>query len=352
MRKCLNCSKDISHLHHSKKYCSEECRYNHWVLKENEKNIDKKWPICKICGLKRKSLHNHIKKVHDITVSEYYKKFDCGSSEVYAQETLERMSENVKGEKNPAYGHNGKFSPVSKNFIKYNNMSDEEKKQQIGKVKKTIRNVKENEPWRKGNNNIGYFIHKGYSEEEARVLLKERQTTFSLEKCIQKHGEEKGTEIWQARQEKWQCTLNSKPIEERERINKAKTFKRGFSQISQKLFWDLYGEVKQDFLDIRFAQLHKGKNDDSGKNHEHVIFFDDNSCALADFFVSDSNKIIEFDGDYWHGEERGNQQRDKERDDKLIEAGYQVLHIKERDYKTDPSIVIKECKEFLYDRTT
>jgi very-short-patch-repair endonuclease len=335
MGKCLNCSKDISHLHHSKKYCSEGCRYNHWVLKENEKNIDKKWPICKICGLKRKSLHNHIKKVHDITVSEYYEKFDCSSSEVYAQETLKRMSENVKGEKNPAYGHNGKFSPVSKNFIKYNNMSDEEKEQQIGKVKKTIRNVKENEPWRKGNNNIGYFIHKGYSEEEAKVLLKDRQTTFSLEKCIQKHGEKKGTEVWKARQEKW---LNSYK-------------KQNYSKVSQNLFWCLYDIIKHDFKGIYFAQLKNNEVDESGRNYEHRIDIG-SSFIKADFFVSDNNKIIEFDGDYWHGEERGNQQRDKERDDKLIEAGYQVLHIKERDYNTDPSTVIKECKDFIYDRTT
>jgi hypothetical protein len=309
-------------------------------------------PKCKICGKQGKSLQNHIKRIHNMSVKEYYDKFSCNKDDVFSKSTLKKFSDSNKGEKNPAYNHNGRYSPFSKNFIKYDNLTDEEKEIAIQSYKNKVMNTKKNEPWRKGNNNIEYFIHKGYSEEEARVLLKERQTTFSLEKCIQKHGKKKGTEIWQARQEKWQCTLNSKPIEERERINKAKTFKRGFSQISQKLFWDLYGEVKQDFLDIRFAQLHKGKNDDSGKNHEHVIFFDDNSCALADFFVSDSNKIIEFDGDYWHGEERGNQQRDKERDDKLIEAGYQVLHIKERDYKTDPSIVIKECKEFLYDRTT
>jgi very-short-patch-repair endonuclease len=335
MRKCLNCSKDISHLHHSKKYCSEECIYKHWVLKENEKNIDKEWPICKICGLKRKSLHNHIKKVHNITVSEYYKKFNCNSSEVYAQETLRKMSDNVKGGKNPGFNHCGKFSPVSKNFIKYSKLSDKEKEQQIKEVKNTIRNVKENEPWRKGNNNIEYFLHKGYSEEEAKVLLKDRQTTFSLKKCIQKHGEEKGRKVWKDRQEKWLSSYK----------------KQNYSQISQDLFWKLYGSIKKDFNKIYFAQLHNSIKDESGKNYEKRIDIGD-SFIKADFLVSDNNKIIEFDGDYWHGRKRGNQQRDKERDDKLIEAGYEVLHIKERDYKKEPLKIIEECKEFLYDRPT
>jgi hypothetical protein len=309
-------------------------------------------PKCKICGKQGKSLQNHIKKIHNMSVNEYYNKFNCTKNDVFSKSTLKKFSDSNKGEKNPAYNHKGRYSPFSKNFIKYDNLTDEEKEILIQTCKNKVKNTKKKEPWRKGNNNIEYFLHKGYSEEEAKKLLKERQTTFNLEKCIEKHGEEKGRKVWKDRQEKWQNTLNSKPIKERERINKAKTFKRGFSNISQELFWDLYDEVKQDFHNICFAQLHNGKKDESGKNHENVIFFDDNTCALPDFLVSDNNKIIEFDGDYWHGRKRGNQQRDKERDDKLIEAGYEVLHIKERDYKKEPHKIIEECKEFLYDRPT
>ena len=40
---------------------------------------------------------------------------------------------------------------------------------------------------------LDYWIEKkGYNEEEAKIKLSERQSTFSLEKCISKYGEEEG----------------------------------------------------------------------------------------------------------------------------------------------------------------
>ena len=43
---------------------------------------------------------------------------------------------------------------------------------------------------------IEYYLKKGLNEEEAKLALKERQTTFSLEKCIKKYGFEEGTKKW------------------------------------------------------------------------------------------------------------------------------------------------------------
>ncbi len=60
-----------------------------------------------------------------------------------------------------------------------------------------------------------YWISNGYTEDEAILKVSEIQTTFSLEKCIDNHGVEKGTEIWQNRQDKWQKTLNDKSEEEK-----------------------------------------------------------------------------------------------------------------------------------------
>lgn len=67
-----------------------------------------------------------------------------------------------------------------------------------------------------------FYIKKGYSEQEAQHKVKEQQTTFSLDICVQKHGEKLGYEIWKDRQERWQNTLNTKPQEEIDRINKSK----------------------------------------------------------------------------------------------------------------------------------
>jgi len=61
-----------------------------------------------------------------------------------------------------------------------------------------------------------------------------------------------------------------------------------------------------------------------------------------------NNKIIEFDGDYWHGEARGNKKRDKIRDEKIKEAGYKILHIREKDYNNNPKTTIECCLNFIY----
>lgn len=88
--------------------------------------------------------------------------------------------------------------------------------EEIGQQKfKTISNCK--------TTSIEYYLNKGLSQEEAEIALSERQSTFSLDKCIQKYGEEEGKRIWKERQDKWQERLNSKTIEELERINSLKS---------------------------------------------------------------------------------------------------------------------------------
>ena len=70
---------------------------------------------------------------------------------------------------------------------------------------------------------IQYFIDMGHDNETAAKLLKERQTTFSLEKCIERYGEESGIKRWRERQQKWQDTINSKSDEELADINRRKS---------------------------------------------------------------------------------------------------------------------------------
>ncbi len=76
-------------------------------------------------------------------------------------------------------------------------------------------------PWEK-KIRIEYYLARGYSLEDAKNALKERQATFTLKKCTEKYGEEDGAKIWQKRQDKWQNTLNSKSPEEICKINKSK----------------------------------------------------------------------------------------------------------------------------------
>lgn len=55
---------------------------------------------------------------------------------------------------------------------------------------------------------IEYWLKKTDGNiEEANKLLSKRQSTFSKEICIEKHGERQGEEIWKARQNKWISSL-------------------------------------------------------------------------------------------------------------------------------------------------
>jgi hypothetical protein len=60
---------------------------------------------------------------------------------------------------------------------------------------------------------IGYWIKKGYTQEEALLKRSSFQSTFSLNKCIEKLGKQQGTKIWETRQDKWQKSIkNTKNI--------------------------------------------------------------------------------------------------------------------------------------------
>lgn len=60
----------------------------------------------------------------------------------------------------------------------------------------------------KRNNNKKYWINLGFSEEESIKMVSERQSTFSLQKCLDKYGDIEGHKIWQDRQKRWQKSLS------------------------------------------------------------------------------------------------------------------------------------------------
>jgi hypothetical protein len=72
---------------------------------------------------------------------------------------------------------------------------------------------------------IDYWKNKGLTENEAIEKLNnlyKNRPSFSKDFCIKKYGEALGIEIWKNRQILWQQSLNKKPIEELQRINKLK----------------------------------------------------------------------------------------------------------------------------------
>ena len=187
---------------------------------------------------------------------------------------------------------------------------------------------------------IEYWIAKGYTEEEAREKLIERQRTFTLDKCISKYGEIKGRQVFEERQEKWQKKF------------KESLMSNGDGRSPQSLFAsELIGEI--------CLQL----NIDIPKREKYITDVDTGRHYAFDFTYK--NKMIEFNGDYWHAnpsiynENYYNKAKqlyaheiweyDKSKIYCATKHGYKVLVIWESEYNEDFDKTLNKCMQFLND---
>ena len=114
--------------------------------------------------------------------------------------------------------------------------------------------------------------------------------------------------------------------------------KQNFSKISQELFM----AIEEKYHGNTFFATKNRPEMSEYLNNEYRL----DIGVLPDYIDINTNKIIEFDGDYWHGKV-GNVERDRKRDEKLKSAGYKVIHIKESEYKCDKQGTIDKCIKFL-----
>lgn len=239
------------------------------------------------------------------------------------------FSEQVKGQKNPnsktktTEEERKSRSPFSRAFYEKQGLIGEEIDKALSEFTKEA--LKD----RITPMQIEYWLEKtGGNVEEAERLLKDRQSTFSLEKCILKYGEEKGLQVWKERQEKW--FRNYK--------------KSNFSKVSQQLFLSLYDQLLDK--NVYFAYCNHGTIDTSGVNNEFTLTLDDRTIK-PDFFMPASGKIIEFDGVYYHRNTPENRSYEARRDASIRSSGYSVIHVSEADWKKSPDKVIEDCLKFL-----
>ena len=184
--------------------------------------------------------------------------------------------------------------------------------------------------------NIEYYLNQGMSEEEAALALKNRQSTFSLDKCIKKYGEEEGKRIFNERQSKW-----IKKLQKSFEIN-------GDSRSTTSMFAEDMIKAICKYLFIPVPTREKYISDG-----EHNFAFD----------FTLGKKIIEFHGDYWHCNPAKYSadyvhktygitaqevwDKDKIKLECARNHGYDVLYIWELDYRKDREGQIKKCLEFL-----
>ncbi len=314
---------------------------------------------CRLCGLRAKRIYGkHLDKTHKMTSEDYKKLFPDAplSSEVSNINMGKHMktdkyknmfSDMFSGENNP--NHKSKTteeerkerSPFSKKFLKYKDIDPEDIEEHVSKFAKNA--LKD----RISDTTLEYWINKGFSEEDAKLKLKERQTTFTLDKCIEKYGQEEGTKVFKERQSKWQKSLLENG-----------NMKLGYSKVSQDLFYQLLELYDiQSRSSVYFAT----------KNQEYFISIKGGEFYSYDFTDKERKKMIEYNGDQYHANpllytendepnpfRKGDMFKSSEiwkRDQRKIEVanqnGFEVLTIWDSEFKKNSKEVIQRCREFL-----
>lgn len=163
-----------------------------------------------------------------------------------------------------------------------------------------------------------------------------KETRQSKENFIKRWGEEKGIKLWETHILK---------------IYNNNCLSGSISKISLELFDKINSYI--------------GTNEYCFYgNKEWFISKKDNIIYFYDFRYK--NKIIEFNGDYWHGNPlfyknddylnmpNGNKvlvehkwKSDKEKINTALENGFEVKIVWENDYRKDKDLILKECLEFL-----
>lgn len=287
-------------------------------VKFDDSDDPNSYTTCKHCGGRFAQIDKHLKKWHNQSTQEYLEQFP--NSDLVCKNTQDKIA----GENNPGYQHGGRLSAYSDKFVGYVGKSKEEiekeKQDVIAKANQTREDNPERQPTR-----IEYYLAKGMTEAEAKVALSKRQSTFSLEKCIEKYGEETGNKIWSARQIAWHTSYKTS----------------NYSKISQELFWSIVS-ADNKYIHARFAENNFGKMKeyDDLNNYEAVVV----DGLKPDFLYGD--KIIEFNGTYWHGA-KSNPQREAKRTEKLLANGYEVFIVNEKEYLMDKNKAVLDCINFL-----
>jgi hypothetical protein len=325
-----------------------------------EINDNRETVTCRICGEQCKRIYGkHLKFKHENMSTDEYKdlypgapimalsdkeKTTTNSGKHMKDEKYKKMfSDMFKGDNNP--NHKSKTteierksrSPFSKNFVKYNGIENVE--EHISFFAKNA--IKD----RVSDTTLQYYLNKGYNEELSKQMLIDRQRTFTLEKCIEKHGEVEGINIFNKRQSKWQDSLNT-----------GGNLKIGYSNISQEFFNRINNQLNSDF---RYAT----------NGGEFKINRENGGIWVYDFVDIKNKKIIEYQGDEYHANPLKFSENDTPHpfrknitakniwmkdEDKLktaIDNGYEVLYVWDSEYsrvgEENKNKIIEKCIDFL-----
>lgn len=181
----------------------------------------------------------------------------------------------------------------------------------------------------KSNTNLEFYLKKGFSEEESIFLLKKRQSTFSLQKCVEKYGFEKGLLRWKERQIKWKKSVEGKINNEmkdsfsfehfmKKNDNNEVLAKEEMQNVFEKRYSSsAIGRASKESMKIfniiitwcqnRNLKYYCGVDD----SKEFYLFCNEQKKFYAyDFTIPKLKLIFEFHGKFWHSKEPDNRKNE------------------------------------------
>lgn len=301
---------------------------------------------CKICGFEGKNLVTHLRYKHNITTNEYRKIYGECKFAIVPEEITKKMSEILR-EKFKDTEIRKKISDIQKNgasifTAKYwmkKGYSEEEAKNKVSEIqkensKKSLQkgNIRENSNFCKE-----FWIKRGFSEEEAVENIRKRQRDLSK------------------RSSKF---LGHKRTDE-EKIKISKSMKKRIDSYGRaewaKHFGTFNGKSKAE---VSFYNYVKDHINDKVKANVIIGNF------VVDVLLE--NKVIEFNGDYWHANPilfshdhvfRFDKNRkliaaeiwnkDEERKKYIESLGYGMLVIWENDWNKNKIECIEKIKKYF-----
>lgn len=207
---------------------------------------------------------------------------------------------------------------------------------------------------------IEFYLERGYSQDEAEEILKQRQATNKLETYIKKYGEELGYEKFMERNKRW-----SENIEKRYKdgeFSKCPCSDFSLSSSKEMIFCEKLIKLLNQYIDDTY-KIHINKKDD-----KQYVIFSDGRRYFYDFVVTGKTKrIIEFNGDFWHMNPKIYQPTDMNRvknksaqelwdymeQKKRVarEQGFEIVEVWESDWKKDEQSVLEKCVNFIINGT-
>lgn len=179
------------------------------------------------------------------------------------------------------------------------------------------------------NTNISYWMKRGFTEQESKEIIKERQATSTLEKFILKYGSEEGTKKY----------LD---------VNKRKT---------KNWFGNTVSRLETAFFDNLSKVTYINEKGRSCK-----LRFDERNI-VCDYLDAEHDRVIEINGDFWHMNPNLFEAHDincvtnrvakevweseENRNNILKSKGYEILIIWESELNADYDKCLELAKNFL-----